>query len=46
MAVSGGLIERDARVVLFNCGSGLKYPLPDRARTLDRTGVITAEMVG
>jgi threonine synthase len=45
MAASGGLIERDARVVLFNCGSGLKYPLPDHARTLDRTGTITAEMV-
>ena len=24
------------RVVLFNCASGYKYPLPGEARTLDR----------
>ncbi|MEQ8858136.1 MAG: threonine synthase [Pseudomonadales bacterium] len=27
-AVDQGLVERDARVVLFNCAIGLKYPLP------------------
>ncbi|MEX2561793.1 MAG: threonine synthase [Nitriliruptoraceae bacterium] len=26
--MAGGLIEPDERVVLFNCGSGLKYPMP------------------
>jgi threonine synthase len=29
-----GLIERDERVVLFNCGSGLKYPMPSADRVL------------
>ncbi|WP_375284818.1 threonine synthase [Marinicauda pacifica] len=31
-----GRLERDARVVLFNCGTGLKYPLPDRSQSVDR----------
>ena len=44
-ALSRGLIEKDAEVVLFNCGSGLKYPLPDLARTLDRTQPITPSML-
>ena len=35
-ARADGLIEADARVMLFNCGSGLKYALPDQSRTLDR----------
>jgi threonine synthase len=29
-----GLIARDDRVVLFNCGSGLKYPMPPADRVL------------
>jgi len=43
--LSQGLIQKDAEVVLFNCGSGLKYPLPDLARTLDRTQPITPAML-
>lgn len=35
-ALDEGLIERDARAVLFNCATGLKYPLEDQSRTLDR----------
>jgi threonine synthase len=35
-ALDDGLIERDAESVLFNCGSGLKYAMPDFSRTLDR----------
>lgn len=35
-ALDEGLIERDARAVLFNCASGLKYPLVDQSRMLDR----------
>ncbi|WP_420433181.1 threonine synthase [Hyphobacterium sp.] len=35
-ALEDGLIERDAEAVLFNCGSGLKYAMPDFSRTLDR----------
>ena len=35
-AMNDGLIERDADCVLFNCGSGLKYAMPDGSKTLDR----------
>lgn len=35
-ALYEGLIGRDERAVLFNCASGLKYPLEDQSRTLDR----------
>jgi threonine synthase len=41
-AISDGLIERDAKVVLFNCGTGLKYPLADTSRRLDRTQPLSA----
>ena len=33
-AVADGTIAADARAVLFNCASGLKYPLPDESRRL------------
>ncbi len=39
-AMAEGRIERDAECVLFNCGSGLKYAMPDTSRTLDRHGEI------
>ena len=39
-AISGGLIEKDAEVMLFNCGTGLKYPLPETAGRLDRHATI------
>jgi threonine synthase len=35
-ALGEGRIGRDDRVVLFNCASGLKYPLPDGGQSLDR----------
>lgn len=35
-AIETGLVARDAEIVLFNCGTGLKYPLPDTSRTIDR----------
>jgi threonine synthase len=35
-AVDTGLVGRDERAVLFNCATGLKYPLPDASETLDR----------
>lgn len=44
-ALDQGLIERDSDIVLFNCGSGLKYPLPDPSRALDRTQTITPDML-
>lgn len=34
-----GQVGRDARVVLFNCGSGLKYDLPDRAGRIDHLDI-------
>src|SRR5262247_392599 len=35
-ALVDGRIRRDERVVLFNCATGLKYPLPPVHRKLDR----------
>jgi len=35
-ALDAGLVGRQERAVLFNCATGLKYPLPDRSRFLDR----------
>jgi threonine synthase len=35
-ALADGRIRRDEQVVLFNCATGLKYPLPPVRRTLDR----------
>jgi threonine synthase len=34
-SLSEGLVEQDARVVIFNCASGLKYPLPPAEKRLD-----------
>jgi threonine synthase len=36
-SLADGRIGRNERAVLFNCASGLKYPLPPVHRTLDRT---------
>ncbi len=35
-AVRTGEVDEDERVVLFNCATGLKYPMPAAPRTLDR----------
>jgi threonine synthase len=35
-AVDTGLVGRDEQAVLFNCATGLKYPLPDATNRLDR----------
>ena len=35
-ALADGRIGRHERAVLFNCATGLKYPLPPITRTLDR----------
>ena len=35
-ALEAGLVDRDERVVLFNCGNGLKYPMPPADRALDK----------
>jgi threonine synthase len=36
-ALADGRIRRDEQAVLFNCATGLKYPLPPVHRALDRT---------
>ncbi len=36
-ALADTRIRREERAVLFNCATGLKYPLPPVTRTLDRT---------
>jgi threonine synthase len=39
-AVAAGRVGRTDRVVLFNCGTSLKYPMPAVTATLDRTKAI------
>ena len=34
------IIHEDEKVVLFNCASGLKYPMPDSNQTIDKNSVI------
>jgi threonine synthase len=36
-ALAEGLITSDERVLLFNCGHGLKYPMPPSDQALDHT---------
>jgi threonine synthase len=36
-ALQRGLIQKNERVLLFNCANGNKYPLPDRSKTLKLT---------
>jgi threonine synthase len=35
-SLADGRVKKNERAVLFNCASGLKYPLPPVTRTLDR----------
>ena len=35
-SIADGRIRRDERALLFNCATGLKYPMPPVDRTLDR----------
>ncbi len=39
-ALEAGLVGKDERAVLFNCATGLKYPLPDRSAVLDRHSAV------
>lgn len=39
-ALAEGLVSPDEKVVLFNCATGLKYPLADQSQTLDKDGPI------
>ena len=35
-ALEQGLVKPDEQALLFNCATGLKYPMPDRSKTIDR----------
>lgn len=39
-ALAEGLVSPEEKVVLFNCATGLKYPLADRSRHLDKDAPI------
>ena len=39
-AVADGRVSPDETALLFNCATGLKHPMEDRSRTLDRHGPI------
>jgi threonine synthase len=39
-ALAEGLVTPEEKVVLFNCATGLKYPLADQSRTLDKDAPI------
>jgi threonine synthase len=39
-ALADGLVDEEDEVVLFNCATGLKYPMPDAAESLDKNGAI------
>ena len=39
-ALANGQIKKNERVVLFNCATGLKYPMPEGGQPLDRHSAI------
>ena len=39
-ALSSKLISKDDKVVLFNCATGLKYPLPEVSNKIDKNNNI------
>jgi threonine synthase len=39
-SLAKGLVSPDDHVLLFNCATGLKYPMADQSRTLDKDGPI------
>jgi threonine synthase len=43
-ALDRGLVSPDERVVLFNCGNGLKYPMPPAGDILDPASVDWASL--
>jgi threonine synthase len=36
-ALQSGMVDRSERALLFNCGNGLKYPMPPAERRIDHT---------
>ena len=35
MALKSGQVSKDERVMLFNCATGLKYPMPEAGEFID-----------
>ena len=40
IALKKKIINKDEKVLLFNCASGLKYPMPDSNQTINKNSVI------
>tara|TARA_Y100001970_G_scaffold99843_1_gene125528 strand:+ start:4159 stop:5382 length:1224 start_codon:yes stop_codon:yes gene_type:complete len=40
IALEKKIINEDEKALLFNCASGLKYPMPDSNQTIDKNSVI------
>ena len=40
IALEKKIINEDEKAVLFNCASGLKYPMPDSNQTIDKNSLI------
>ncbi|MBT6329145.1 MAG: pyridoxal-phosphate dependent enzyme, partial [Kordiimonadaceae bacterium] len=36
MALKSGQVSKDDKVVLFNCATGLKYPMPETDQSIDK----------
>ena len=45
-ALASGQITRDERCVLFNCATGLKYPMPEAGKSIDMTQPIDYDSFG
>ena len=43
IAIEKKIINADEKAVLFNCASGLKYPMPDSNKTIDKNSAIKYE---
>ena len=44
-ALTEGLVSDTDKVLLFNCGNGLKYPMPDTSRTLTKETIELDDML-
>lgn len=44
-ALAQGLVSDSDRVILFNCSTGLKYPMPEAPQWLDRTKPIDFDLL-
>ena len=42
-ALSKNLINENDQVVLFNCASGLKYPMPEITKKIDKNNLLNKD---